>query len=25
MPIDTVDQRRAAYLGSVGAGFNIEN
>src|SRR6266581_6329634 len=24
-PIDTVDQRRAAYLGSVGAGFNIEN
>src|SRR5712692_2723673 len=25
MPIDTVQQRRAAYVGSVGAGFNIEN
>src|SRR5712692_3443828 len=25
MPIDTVEQRRAAYLGSVGAGFNIDN
>lgn len=24
-PIDTVDQRRAAYLGSVGAGFDVEN
>ncbi len=24
-PIDTVEQRRAAYLGSVGAGFNVEN
>jgi PAS domain S-box-containing protein len=24
MPIDTVEQRRAAYLGSVGAGFNID-
>ena len=25
MPVDTVEQRRAAYLGSVGAGFNLEN
>jgi PAS domain S-box-containing protein len=25
MPTDTVEQRRAAYLGSVGAGFNIDN
>src|SRR6266581_4309791 len=25
MPLDTVEQRRAAYLGSVGAGFNVEN
>ena len=25
MPIDTVEQRRAAYLGSVGAGFNVDN
>jgi len=25
MPVDTVEQRRAAYLGSVGAGFNVEN
>jgi signal transduction histidine kinase len=24
MPVDTVDQRRAAYLGSVGAGFDVE-
>jgi len=24
-PVDTVEQRRAAYLGSVGAGFNVEN
>jgi signal transduction histidine kinase len=24
-PVDTVAQRRAAYLGSVGAGFNIED
>jgi CHASE1-domain containing sensor protein len=24
MPVDTVEQRRAAYLGSVGAGFNIK-
>src|SRR5207249_7150180 len=24
MPIDTIQQRRAAYLGSVGSGFNIE-
>jgi signal transduction histidine kinase len=24
-PLDTVEQRRTAYLGSVGAGFNIEN
>jgi len=23
--IDTVEQRRAAYMGSVGAGFNVEN
>jgi len=25
MPIDTVEQRRAAYLGSVGAGFYVDN
>jgi PAS domain S-box-containing protein len=25
MPTDTVEQRRAAYLGSVGAGFNVDN
>jgi len=25
MPIDTVEQRRAAYLGSVGAGFNVDH
>jgi len=25
MPLDTVEQRRAAYIGSVGAGFNVEN
>ena len=25
MPVDTVGQRRAAYLGSVGAGFNVAN
>jgi len=25
MPIDTVDQRRAAYVGSVGSGFDIES
>jgi CHASE1-domain containing sensor protein len=25
MPVDTVEQRRAAYFGSVGAGFNIQN
>src|SRR6266436_9709892 len=25
MPIDTVERRRAAYLGSVGAGFNVEH
>ena len=25
MPLDTVEQRRAAYVGSVGAGFNVEN
>ena len=25
MPTDTVEQRRAAFFGSVGAGFNIEN
>ena len=25
MPLDTVEQRRAAFVGSVGAGFNIEN
>src|SRR5262245_20498361 len=24
MPLDTVEQRRAAYLGSVGAGFDVE-
>jgi len=24
MPVDTVEQRRAAYVGSVGAGFNID-
>jgi signal transduction histidine kinase len=25
MPRDTVEQRRAAFVGSVGAGFNVEN
>ena len=25
MPLDTVEERRAAYLGSVGAGFNVRN
>src|SRR6266705_5026312 len=25
MPVDTVEQRRMAYLGSVGAGFDLEN
>jgi signal transduction histidine kinase len=25
VPLDTVDDRRAAYLGSVGAGFDVEN
>lgn len=25
VPLDTVEQRRAAYIGSVGAGFNVEN
>jgi PAS domain S-box-containing protein len=25
MPLDTVEERRAAYLGSIGAGFNVEN
>src|SRR6266705_3373433 len=25
MPIDTVEQRRSAYLGSVGSGFDVEN
>lgn len=25
MPVDTVEQRRTAYLGSVGAGFDVEN
>src|SRR6266480_3354794 len=25
MPLDTVEMRRAAYIGSVGAGFNVEN
>ena len=25
MPLDTVEQRRVAYLGSVGAGFNVRN
>src|SRR6266496_2573826 len=25
MPVDTVEQRRVAYLGSVGSGFNVEN
>jgi PAS domain S-box-containing protein len=25
MPLDTVDERRAAYLGSVGAGLNVGN
>src|SRR6266699_55466 len=25
MPIDTMEQRRAAYLGSVGAGFYVDN
>jgi PAS domain S-box-containing protein len=25
MPLDTVEERRAAYLGSLGAGFNLRN
>ena len=25
MPLDTVEHRRVAYVGSVGAGFNVEN
>jgi len=25
MPLNTIEQRRVAYLGSVGAGFNVEN
>src|SRR6266705_3179797 len=25
MPVDTVEQRRAAYIGSVGSGFDVEN
>lgn len=25
LPVDTVEQRRAAYIGSVGAGFNVVN
>lgn len=25
MPVDTVEQRRAAFVGSVGAGFNVDN
>ena len=25
MPADTVEQRRAAFIGSVGAGFNVDN
>src|SRR2546428_263151 len=25
MPVDTVEQRRGAFLGSVGAGFDVEN
>ena len=25
LPVNTVDERRAAYLGSVGAGFDVEN
>src|SRR6266513_535386 len=25
MPVDTVEQRRSAYLGSVGSGFDVEN
>jgi len=25
MPVSTVEQRRAAFLGSVGAGFNVDN
>src|SRR3989442_307546 len=25
MPLDTVEQRRAAYVGSIGAGFDVEN
>jgi PAS domain S-box-containing protein len=25
MPVDTVEQRRAAYVGSVGSGFDVEN
>jgi PAS domain S-box-containing protein len=25
MPVDTVEQRRSAYIGSVGSGFDVEN
>src|SRR2546425_1662656 len=25
IPLDTVEERRAAYLGSIGAGFNVKN
>src|SRR5947207_6172143 len=25
MPVDTIEQRRSAYLGSVGSGFNVES
>jgi len=25
MPVETLEQRRAAFIGSVGAGFNVEN
>src|SRR5688572_13437269 len=25
MPLDTVEQRRAAFIGTVGAGFNVQN
>jgi signal transduction histidine kinase len=25
LPVDTIEQRRAAFLGSVGAGFNVQN
>ena len=25
MPLDTVEQRRAAYVGSIGAGFDVED